>query len=148
MKMFRILNKVIKYNSVKKVKPTKAELENTIKLFGNIQQQLYNSEDELNDSEKTFELIQLFEIYKTPLLFAWEKFNYGFHTDFWKEGDSMATYFNFAVRPREILDSIIQVWKSEPPSSFLGKDADTLSKRIINIYEILLEELKTVNSPR
>ena len=50
------------------------------------------------DSALAIKNNQMLEMYKIALYFAWEKYNYGCHSDFWKEGDSMFEYMMFEMQ--------------------------------------------------
>ena len=46
---------------------------------------------------------RLYEQLKLPLFFAWQKYKYGWHSDFWKEGDSTFEYMFFELKAEEII---------------------------------------------
>lgn len=48
------------------------------------------------------------EVFQYPLLFAWEKYKYGAHWDFWEEGHDMFQYLMFEAKIREILPQLIE----------------------------------------
>ena len=48
------------------------------------------------------------EAYQYPLLFAWEKYKYGAHWDFWEEGHDMLQYVMFEARIRDIIPQLIE----------------------------------------
>ena len=135
------LNKISKYLSVNAEYLSKSELEYHIKLFGDIQNQISVIGDKRNNATRAAELIHLFEVYKTPLLFAWEKYNYGSHSDFWQEGDTMFNYMNFTFQPNQALSAIIKAWEAEPPVGFLGEKANLISDKVIAIYKRILNEM-------
>ncbi len=48
------------------------------------------------------------EVYQYPLLFAWEKYGYGAHWDFWEEGHDMLQYVMFEHRIKDIIPQLIE----------------------------------------
>ena len=48
------------------------------------------------------------EAYQYPLLFAWEKYRYGAHWDFWEEGHDMFQYVMFEARIKDIIPQLIE----------------------------------------
>lgn len=51
------------------------------------------------------------EAYQYPLLFAWEKYKYGAHWDFWEEGHDMFQYVLFEAKIRDIIPQLIEAVK-------------------------------------
>lgn len=47
------------------------------------------------------------ETFQYPLLFAWEKYKYGAHWDFWEEGHDMLQYLMFERKIPEIISLLI-----------------------------------------
>jgi hypothetical protein len=134
------LKKVEKYLSTSNSGLTQVELKSIIELFKRVQQQIAEFGDSNNASERASQLIHLLEVFKTPLLFAWEKLKYGHHSDFWEEGDSMFNYISFATQPQVAIEPIIKAWDSEPPTGFFGNNAEKVSKSVRHIYDMIQNE--------
>jgi len=124
----------------------KEELEGLILILGDMQGKYTELGDKFNDPMRGFELCQMVEIYKCPLLFAWQKYKYGYHFDFWEEGDSMFTYEQFEINmhrnPKDFLDDIITTWKANSPLQFFGEVGEEVSNRILKVYEALKSNME------
>ena len=79
-------------------------------------------------------------MYKIALYFAWEKYNYGCHSDFWKEGDSMFEYMMFEMQPAEIINDLIISLKESSPFRMIERNG-LITNGLITIYEDLIKKL-------
>jgi hypothetical protein len=123
---------------------TKLELEYFIRLFKHVQSQIYEIGIVQNNLERAQILNDLFEVWKGPLLYAWEElFSFGSRTDFLEYGEAVITpfYINFVNQPTEAIEVIIESWNSEPPYDFLGDDPLNKSKRILNLFHLIKNNL-------
>lgn len=75
------------------------------------------------------------EAYQYPLLYAWEKYKYGAHWDFWEEGHSMFEYMIFEGRIADYLPKLIQALEVQK-EYFHPK-----YKEILAVYSKLKEDL-------
>jgi len=120
--------------------PTKKELEELINIMEDAQKSLTELANIRNEPMRGVELCRLIEVYKSPLLYAWQKYKYGWHSDFWKDDDYSSTYIQFEVgmihNPKNIINAIIEAWKTNSPFS------TDISNRVLNIYEVLKDDPK------
>lgn len=92
------------------------------------------------DSALAIKNNQMLEMYKIALYFAWEKYNYGCHSDFWKEGDSMFEYMMFEMQPAEIINDLIISLKESSPFRMIERNG-LITNGLITIYEDLIKKL-------
>lgn len=90
------------------------------------------------DSALAIKNNQMLEMYKIALYFAWEKYNYGCHSDFWKEGDSMFEYMMFEMQPAEIINDLIISLKESSPFRMIERNG-LITNGLITIYEDLIK---------
>ena len=84
---------------------------------------------------------QMFEQFKYPLYLAWQLYKYGWHSDFWEEGDSMFGYMGFEINAVDAIETLLSVLKKRSPfSQFEGEYSYT--NALIPIYEHLLDGIK------
>ncbi|MBQ7057584.1 MAG: hypothetical protein IJM84_06530 [Bacteroidaceae bacterium] len=76
------------------------------------------------------------ELYQYPLLFAWEKYHYGAHWDFWEEGHSMFEYLMFESRAKEIIPQLIAE-VSQQKSNF-----HPMYKEILYVYNKVMQDME------
>ena len=77
------------------------------------------------------------EAFQYPLLFAWEKYKYGAHWDFWEEGHDMFQYLMFEAKIREIIPQLIDAINAQK-EYFHPRYKDVLS-----VYAKLREDLES-----
>ena len=82
------------------------------------------------ESKNVFSLFQLEEITNNALYYCWEKLGYGHHSDFWKEGDSMMTYWSIEQDPKEHLNGVLSFYRQGSPFSGVD-DKDIIRKGVI-----------------
>ena len=83
---------------------------------------------------------QILEMYKNVLYFAWEKYKYGWHSDFWEEGHSMFDYMMFEMKARDVISELNEVLKESSPFRMIEKNG-AITKALIDICEDLLKKL-------
>ena len=81
----------------------------------------------------------MLEIYKLPLLGAWQLYQYGWHSDFWKEGDSMFEYMTFQMRAAEILPQLIQSLEEESPFTNFERNS-IITNGLLHVYRHLQKQ--------
>lgn len=137
---------VNKLNGQKKVtdstKPTEIEIRGLINVIDKIIKSIWdcveNSED-INLSARAVEFDQLLEMYKMPLYMAWQVYNYGWHSDFWKEGDSMLGYMMFEGRAKEIIPELIKTLEEESPFANF-EQSSMITNGLLKVYRHLLTQ--------
>lgn len=117
---------------------SKANLKRLIDAISSIQEKIPETGNSANanDDMMVFHIYEMFEMYKNALYFAWEKYKYGWHSDFWKEGDSMASYILFVVKAKEIIPILIKLLRTDSPFRQLEKNGK-ITTDLIEIFEDL-----------
>ena len=137
---------MILMNSPKKVvdpaKPTANEISTLIRTIQNIQDNYSKMADEKGNNElsiQVFKTNKLLEMYKLPLLKAWEVYHYGSHSDFWKEGDSMFEYMMFEIKAKEMIKELIKILNQQSPFSAIECNS-AITNGLLKIYRHLLTQ--------
>ena len=81
----------------------------------------------------------MMEIFLNPLYLAWQVYEYGWHSDFWKEGESMFGFMMFEVRAEEIINQLINVLETQSPFSLLERDG-VITKGLLKVYRHFLTQ--------
>lgn len=123
-----------------KTKPSQRELEFLINKISEIQESILSFGEQNSMMIDMFQFAKLLEVYKNPLLFAWEKFKYGWHSDFWKEGDSMFEYDMFLFNAKDHLEKAIMSLERQSVFKEFEYDKE-ISDSLIRIYKELLKRL-------
>jgi len=121
---------------------SKKELKIIIELISKYQKNYSEIDGDDDENMEAFEIIEMLDMYKNPLLFAWEKFKYGWHTDFWEEGESMFIYMDFEMNVDEILILLISSLKNDSPFKVIDEDYN-LTQSLLNVYSSLQAMLKS-----
>lgn len=123
-------------------KPTADQISMLIKTIKQIQIGYSKMADDRQDTDlsiQVFRTNKIFEMFKLPLLKAWEVYHYGSHSDFWEEGDSMFDYMMFEMKAKEMIGDLIKVLSQESPfASFEHKSA--ITNGLLNIYRHLINQ--------
>lgn len=137
---------ILLLHSPKKVadpgKPTGNEISLLIRTIKRIQDSYSKMADERKDNEfslQVFKTNKILEMYKLPLLKAWEVYHYGLHSDFWKEGDSMYEYMMFEIQAEEMIKSLIESLKKQSPFSAFERNS-AITNGLLKVYEHLLTQ--------
>ena len=96
-------------------KPTETRIKVLINTISKIQDYMLSQGEAHNQLVQAFQYSKMLEMFKLPLLFAWEQFKYGWHSDFWKEGDSMLEYDMFLFNAYDHLQNCIDTLTSDSP---------------------------------
>ena len=116
---------------------SKAELKMLIEAIGNIQEQFTKIGEMTGNAMMAWQNNQVMEIYKNPLLMAWQEYQYGWHSDFWEEGHSMLGYMQFEINAEEILGKLLETLDENSPFARIERNlAITNGLRIV--YKDLL----------
>ena len=94
------------------------------------------------DAIQSFQFNQVIEMFKLPLYCAWQLYNYGWHTDFMKEGESMYPYMMFEMNPIEITSNLINTLKTESPFRYFERNS-MITNGLLDVYTKLLNGLKS-----
>lgn len=79
------------------------------------------------------------EMFKLPLLKAWEVYHYGSHSDFWEEGDSMFDYMMFEMKAKEMIGDLIKVLIQESPFVQIERNS-AITNGLLKIYRHLINQ--------
>lgn len=119
---------------------TPEKIKSLVNVLNYIQEQFALVGERTGDTETMIRSCWLMETYKNALYFTWEKLGYGWHSDFWKEGDSMVEYDLFLFQIKEILPDLIESLRI--PSSFHAIDPEEkISLDLSSIYTDLLDKI-------
>ena len=123
-------------------KPTETEIKNLIEAITNIQNRHSEFADNSNDSDiaiKIFQFNQFLEMYKNPLLMAWQLYKYGWHSDFWEEGHSMFDYMLFETRAKEITSELIKTLEENSPFAQFER-CSLITNGLLHVYRHMLKQ--------
>lgn len=119
---------------------TKDELKQLIEVITKIQNQFSEIGQRTGDVMIAIKNNQILEMYKNVLYFAWEKYKYGWHSDFWEEGHSMFDYMMFEMKARDVISELNEVLKETSPFRMIEKNG-AISKALMAICEDLVKKL-------
>lgn len=121
---------------------SKELIKTLIDTISNIQDEFSKIGKIAGSSTIVFENNQILEIYKVVLYFAWEKYNYGWHSDFWDEGDSTLEYTMFEIQPTAIINDLIKSLKKSSPFRMIERNG-MITNELIVIYEDLIRKINS-----
>lgn len=128
-------------------KPSEAEIKNLIKAISDIQQKYSDFADQRADNDFTLQVFQfnkMLDMYKNPLLMAWQVYNYGWHSDFWEEGDSMFDYMMFSVNAEEIIKELIKTLENQSPFAQMERFS-AITNGLLHVYRhVLTQDLSKI----
>ena len=119
---------------------SKDEIKQLIEVITKIQNQFSEIGQRTGDVMIAMKNNQILEMYKNVLYFAWEKYKYGWHSDFWEEGHSMFDYMMFEMKARDVISDMNEVLKQSSPFRMIEKNG-AITKALIDICEDLLKKL-------
>lgn len=119
---------------------TKDEIKQLIEVITKIQNQFSEIGHRTGDVMIAIKNNQILEMYKNVLYFAWEKYKYGWHSDFWEEGHSMFDYMMFEMKARDVISELNEVLKESSPFRMIEKNG-AISKALMSICEDLVKKL-------
>ena len=111
-------------------KPSETTLKTLINTISKIQDYMLTQGEAHNQTIYAMRYSKMLDLFKYPLLFAWEQFKYGWHSDFWEEGDSMLEYDIFLFNIQEHLNNCIQVLNTESPFRYFERNGQITSDLI------------------
>lgn len=124
-------------------KPTAELIRSLIHSLNKIKTDFWNFYEQQGNGElmeQTIRFTQMIDMFVNPLLMAWEKYHYGFHDNFWKEGDSMFGYMMFEINAKEIITDLIKALKTESPFAQFERDS-LITNGLIKVYTHLYKQL-------
>lgn len=123
-------------------KPSENKIKSLIEVLSKIQENASKHFEAQGNKFQVFEYNQMVETFKLPLYCAWRLYNYGWHTDFLEEGDSLLPYMIFEDRAEEMLNDLIKLLKTESPFRMLERNG-AISRALIEVYSQLLSDLQS-----
>ena len=122
-------------------KPLSSDIKSLIDIISHIQEKFSEIGEKTGDTIVAFQNNKKLEAFKNVLFFAWEKYKYGWHSDFWEEGDSMIDYMMFEVNAENIISDLIIVLKTKSPFELLEKDG-AITNGLLSVYQSLQVDLQ------
>ena len=123
-------------------KPSANLVKGLILRISQIQKSMMKMADDRGDSNFSFEVFKFtktLEIFKNPLLHAWEIYHYGHHHDFWEEGDSMMDYMMYEMKARNTINQLIDTLVEH--SFFMSlPDGQVLTEQLLKVYRHMLKQ--------
>lgn len=123
-------------------KPSENKIKSLIEVLSKIQENASKHFEAQGNKFQVFEYNQMVETFKLPLYCAWRLYNYGWHTDFLEEGDSLLPYMILEDRAEEMLNDLIKLLKTESPFRMLERNG-AISRALIEVYSQLLSDLQS-----
>lgn len=122
-------------------KPTSDDITSLIDIISHIQEKFSEIGEKTGDTIIAFQNNKMLETFKNVLFFAWEKYKYGWHSDFWEEGDSMIDYMMFEVNAENIISDLISVLKTKSPFELLERNG-AITNGLLSVYQSLQTDIK------
>ena len=122
-------------------KPLSSDIKSLIDIISHIQEKFSEIGEKTGDTIVAFQNNKMLEAFKNVLFFAGEKYKYGWHSDFWEEGDSMIDYMMFEVNAENIISDLIIVLKTKSPFELLEKDG-AITNGLLSVYQSLQVDLQ------
>ena len=122
-------------------KPSSGDIKSLIEIISHIQEKFSEIGEKTGDTIVASQNNKMLKAFKNVLFFAWEKYKYGWHSDFWEEGDSMLDYMMFEVNAENIISDLIIVLKTKSPFELLEKDG-AITNGLLSVYQSLQEDLQ------
>lgn len=137
---------VSKLNGPKKTtdpeKPTANEIKSLIETISHVQGTYSRIAEEKGNSQFTIQVLQhnqVLELYKNPLLAAWQLYKYGWHSDFWDEGASMSSYMMFELRAKEMIKDLTKTLEEDSPFASIERNS-AITNGLLHVYRHLLKQ--------
>ncbi|MFI3297879.1 MAG: hypothetical protein R3Y59_09720 [bacterium] len=120
---------------------SKEQINSIIDIISHIQENFTSIGEATGNTLQSFQLNKLLEQFKLPLFFAWQRYKYGWHSDFWNEGDSMLEYMLFETDVENSITKLQDILNNDSPFMCIEKDG-TITKTLLSIYYQILSDLK------
>lgn len=122
-------------------RPSSHEIKSLIKDIKSLQNDMYEFGVQRGMVQEAFRHVQIFEQFKLPLYLAWQLYKYGWHSDFFEEGESMFPYMSFELEAKPALEKFLIILDTQSPfSPFDG--VKNFTPRLKKIYLHLHKGLK------
>ncbi|MDE6538359.1 MAG: hypothetical protein K2M13_10070 [Muribaculaceae bacterium] len=118
-----------------KTKPTETRVRVLLNTISKIQDYMLTQGESHNQLDQAFQYSKMLEMFKLPLLFGWEQYKYGWHSDFWKEGDSMLEYDMFLFNANDHLQNCIATLTTDSPFKYFERNGQITN----DLIEILTD---------
>lgn len=123
-----------------KIMISKEDIKNLIDSISYIQKRFSEIGESTGNTLMAFQNNKMLEMFKNVLYFAWEKYGFGWHSDFCEEGDTMMDYMMFELHAKEIIDDLVNVLKTNSPFERLEHEG-SITKPLIEIYSKVSRDL-------
>ena len=120
-------------------KPTADEIKTLIDAIKKIKDLAWEQSSGGQDVKQAFQFSQMLELFLNPLYMSWQVYEYGWHSDFWKEGESMFSYEMFEFHAEEIINELINVLESQSPFAQLENNG-AITKGLLKVYRHVLTQ--------
>ena len=135
---------VIGQKSSMSVKPSKEQIQKLVNVISHIQNQFSEIAKQVGDAARGFQLNQMFETFKLPLYLAWRGYNYGWHTDFMEEGDSLFPIMMFEADVLKNTQELIDMLETNSPFANVEKNS-AITTSLISVYKSFIYDIKNEN---
>lgn len=122
-------------------RPSKKRIKELIEIISKVQNTVSST---IKDPIKSFQIRQMLETYKLPLFFAWQGYDYGWHTDFCEEGDSLYPFMMFELDLVNNTQKFIDLLREKSPFSIIEKNSE-ITNALISVYTAFVNDLKNGN---
>ena len=89
--------------------------------------------------EETWRLSMMYELFLNPLYLAWQVYNYGWHSDFWEEGDSMWEFMSYEVDVETTTNEFISLLETNSPFVLFEHNCE-ITDGLLKVYRHLLTQ--------
>lgn len=123
-------------------KPTADEIKGLISAIQKIKKTYWDLSEQRGDSDSSLQAFQISNIldgFTYPLFMAWQVYHYGWHSDFWKEGDSMFGYMFFEMQAKKVVTDLIKLLEEHSPFAMLERDS-AITNGLLKVYKHLLTQ--------
>lgn len=131
-------------NGPKKVsdpnKPTAEEIKGLITKLSEADDFFWQMCTNSGDSDMAFQTHQYIDMFKFPLLFAWQGYKYGWHTDFCEEGDSMIPFHMFQMDIKGKTQQMIDSLKTDSLFNYVSQYS-SIPSELIRVYTHFLDSI-------
>ena len=117
--------------------PSKDMILKLVKEINHVKEQVWNISRRTGNRE-LLTIAHTMEVYLNPLYYAWQKLGYGWHSDFWEEGDSMFEYMMYEVKVKEVTTDLLKLLKQSSPFAIIDR-MDKITPDLIIVCNYILK---------